>query len=792
MKDASVPIARSVMDNIDMTLWYKKITEDSNELHVTTLVARGISSLSTEGCTDEDLLEAYQDQFKGWNKDFFDKVEGEAKRALKALLRQGGIYTGRRNGAIGRQLADLLTTEMLPEWNPDEFEKMKFDIRSEAYRKQQALQRPKDKHLNPTLYAQNETRNHTPQQHTPKPPTQQQQPIQTIEQTTENPFIEHQPREPQTPQGGWAQEQPHMSSTSQSLYRATPYLPYPQPIPPENEQRLSEPYNPYRTLPPRRYRNERLDANLMSTFMKMYDKTKKYTGKPYDLLDDKLKLFLDVCYHIGVKPGQFHAVFPRILTGNAEDYYISYIEQEDDFYSQYMKMKTHFDTNVNKEHYFTDWTTISFMKVRQENAEKDLHEVLQIMLNKLQRCQRALGPSYAGEEQLRTTVIKACRGVAELEHALFKPATVCEQLFADLRSSIETSLVRQQFANQLITEDDQYYLDRRYNRNDNRRKDTSTRPGNPREGFRKEFNKYNNSNRDKTYGTNRRQEWNKKCFVCNREGCWSTRHTAEERQQAKRQYLAHAEFTGGAPKSFATYLTDFEGREPEEDNFYSDEDEDDDEDHQHAVKYLTNQAFLHKMTGEDVYTATTGQPASQFLIENRYATEIFQGIIPDTGAANVSTAGKQQYLALRREDPSVSMDTTTAGSASIQFGKGNAILSVGTVNVKTPIGTVTFHILDTPTPFLLCLKDMDRLRTYFDNTTNELVKDGNWRIPVVRKWGHPWFFLSKPEESGVFLTEVELRRLHRRFGHPATDRLYKLLKKAGYNDVNESIIQNIA
>ena len=70
-------------------------------------------------------------------------------------------------------------------------------------------------------------------------------------------------------------------------------------------------------------------------------------------------------------------------------------------------------------------------------------------------------------------------------------------------------------------------------------------------------------------------------------------------------------------KNYATYLADFEGQELDEDDFCSDDDDDDDnDDQQHAVKYLTNQAFLHKMTGEDVYTATAAQPASQFLIED--------------------------------------------------------------------------------------------------------------------------------------------------------------------------------
>ena len=59
IKDATVPIARSIMDKINITLWYKLITNNSDKQHVTTLVARGLSSLGKEGCTNKDLLEVY-------------------------------------------------------------------------------------------------------------------------------------------------------------------------------------------------------------------------------------------------------------------------------------------------------------------------------------------------------------------------------------------------------------------------------------------------------------------------------------------------------------------------------------------------------------------------------------------------------------------------------------------------------------------------------------------------------------------------------------------------------------
>ena len=87
----------------------------------------------------------------------------------------------------------------------------------------------------------------------------------------------------------------------------------------------------------------------------------------------------------------------------------------------------------------------------------------------------------------------------------------------------------------------------------------------------------------------------------------------------------------------------------------------------------------------------------------------------------MSTVSRKQYLALTREDPAVTMDTSTAGKASIKFGKGNVTTSIGTVQVSTEIGKIDFEVLEAPTPFLLYLTDMDRLKVYFNNTTDKLV-----------------------------------------------------------------------
>jgi hypothetical protein len=160
--------------------------------------------------------------------------------------------------------------------------------------------------------------------------------------------------------------------------------------------------------------------------------------------------------------------------------------------------------------------------------------------------------------------------------------------------------------------------------------------------------------------------------------------------------------------------------------------------------------------------------------------------MPDTGAAGVSTAGEPQFKALQRIDDSVQLDTSTAGEHTIRFGKGSAV-NLGTASVCTPIGTIDFYVVPTNTPFLLCLADMDKLGVKLDNLSNTLVQ-GQKRIPIVRKWGHPWLLLDREKSiAWSHLTEPELRQLHRRFGHPSAQRLTRILQKAGHDGESKAI-----
>jgi hypothetical protein len=136
--------------------------------------------------------------------------------------------------------------------------------------------------------------------------------------------------------------------------------------------------------------------------------------------------------------------------------------------------------------------------------------------------------------------------------------------------------------------------------------------------------------------------------------------------------------------------------------------------------------------------------------------------------------------------------------AVITFGIGTAS-SIGSITIKTPIGLVEFHVLKTDTPFLLCIDDMDALGAYYNNVKNIIITPEG-TFPVIQRFGHPFLLWDESLESFITnslsrnpspLTEPELRCLHRHFGHPATERLHRILERAGYNEINKKSIEYI-
>lgn len=206
-------------------------------------------------------------------------------------------------------------------------------------------------------------------------------------------------------------------------------------------------------------------------------------------------------------------------------------------------------------------------------------EVLETLLDRLQLVQRALGEGYQGEIALRTTVARACRAVPELKHALVNQKPTCEALFADLRAALHVAMERDS-VRQFPTHDAEVnFVDRRYNSNFKSRQKPSYNKG---RFFQQQFPTRARSTPGqiarippsnqftrqpfKPYRTTAQSSQPKKCFVCKKEGCWSTNHSDEERNRARGQYLQACEDLRQHPvvedEEFNQYILEYEGEDP--------------------------------------------------------------------------------------------------------------------------------------------------------------------------------------------------------------------------------------
>ncbi|KJZ79358.1 hypothetical protein HIM_01509 [Hirsutella minnesotensis 3608] len=669
------------------------------------------------------LLGDLYNDFTGWSYDDFELINPRLRSRLRTLLRIRGIYMGKANSSISRALCGLLTSNELPEWDENELLGQEVAENTVAYKVKQKL-------LQGTVKAALSS----------PAPVVIQQPTITRPAEPESPQIieTHQPAQ-QEPQHQW-RESPRYQQT----------LPV----------RTTNFRDAYTSIPPVRFENEEVEADLTIRFIKIWDKKLAYTGEPYDIFDDKIRKFMSVCRQANIPPSKFHGVFPSILAKEAQSFFLHEISTDLTFAEMYQKMKEHFDTEINQKMYHTDWSTLTFSRLRAEMPGKSSDEVLQALLTKLRLCRRALGDKSGGEGGLIDATLKACRGVPEFRLAIYSPAPTFEGLASQLRSSLSamqderSGQPSDQYSQDLDKGHDQNFVDRKFQRNSGGTRDQSRR---------------------------RRPSWKKKCYVCGKKGCFSTKHPENERKAAKEKYLRERGFHGHS-RSYAIFLANYEGESQDQDDSNTEESDDSDSsDHNDsfytAANFLSNEAFRHRVSPVGI-TSSTGDEAIQFVLD-RYSQASFQGIMPDTGAACISTGGIEQLHALQREMPSIKFRNDRKPEP-VRFGAGRLETPLGVITLNTPVGEVDFHIVNVPTPFLLCLADMDRLGVYLNNVTNELVGNGV-SVPVIRRWGHAWFFLRKQEASVAFLTEAELRRLHTRFGHPSVYRLHKLLNSAGHN-----------
>jgi hypothetical protein len=349
------------------------------------------------------------------------------------------------------------------------------------------------------------------------------------------PLVQPAPRL-QTPFPGYnVRTSPYAIPYAQTPYGTTAYGAPQQSTPPRTN--TGTPL--YLQLPPRAIVNGILDPQKFTSFQKSWDKNRSYTGEMYDILADKVRLFLSMCTQLGIAEDQWYAVFPSVLRGQAEEYYISTIGLGRRFDEMYAMLDAHFNTPANHNQYWADWTSATYQRTREEFPEKTPHEALSYLLNKLRKVQRALGPDYQGDVQLRTAATRACNGVRAFNQAILLGKPTCEGFFADLHAALR---INGDSGPQVFHTNQEPanigFVDRRYYSNANNSRGSRGRGGwrgkfaRSPSGFRGSASR----SRSRSRATPYRDDKKKKCFVCGKEGCWSSEHPQEERDRARRQY----------------------------------------------------------------------------------------------------------------------------------------------------------------------------------------------------------------------------------------------------------------
>jgi hypothetical protein len=363
------------------------------------------------------------------------------------------------------------------------------------------------------------------------------------------------------------------------------------------------------------------------------------------------------------------------------------------------------------------------------NPDKNYTENLDLLVQKLRKLNYSLGLELQTNSFTHNKLITAYEAIPVFHIACRKPAPTVTGLISDLRAAAASH-------DRLhpSTKSDTLFTDRKYHGN---RNVSRYLPSN-------QF-KYNRDNRDNRRTSRQRR----KCYVCDKEDCWSTRHTKEEREKAMvsilskyRQYVIEEDESDGSDSKsqegahisdsddfgVGVFLTEAVG----------------DIDALEAIKQLAYQAISHALSQSILTESIQLWPTQGHSIlaadysptRGRYSKDQFHGIVIDTGAAFVSTAGFGQFLALKEQLQSSAEITPTTGNTRFQFGIGTTG-SKGVVRVDSPIRVLTFHVVDTDTLFLLSLHDLDTLGIYYNNLSNTLVgKDTEW--PVIRKFGHPF------------------------------------------------------
>ncbi len=255
----------------------------------------------------------------------------------------------------------------------------------------------------------------------------------------------------------------------------------------------------------------------LANLAKLYTNEAKYSDEN-DSFSFKLTIFHDMCNRADVSQSAKLKAFLIMLKDLTLDYYysnmftitIAVITFDEVCFS----MRNYFEDAEYRRDILFKWNNLKLKSIMTSNEDKSVEECVQLLIKQLRHLQHDLNSKLRSEKFIHNKLINACQDVFVCQYVCFKPRDSLIDLINDLRSSI--IIYQKTNSSNFIETFETFFIDRRYHKNLSLRTDNSS--------------SRINQDRRHLYLSK------KKCFVCHKEECWSTKHWKDERETTKQKF----------------------------------------------------------------------------------------------------------------------------------------------------------------------------------------------------------------------------------------------------------------
>jgi hypothetical protein len=284
------------------------------------------------------------------------------------------------------------------------------------------------------------------------------------------------------------------------------------------------------------------DRELIN-LIKLYSDKTKYSEEN-DNFSFKLIMFNDMCDRVDVLSEIKLKAFLTMLKKLTLNYYYANVinsKTSFTFDDVCISMTNYFEDAEYKRNILNKWNNLTLKSImhKTENERKFMNECLQLLIKSLRHLQHDLESTLRIDEFIHNKLVNACQKISACQYACFKSSDTLTELINDLKSSIITyqkaHFIEFTFSIEFI-----FFIDRRYHRN-----------------FQFRIREQNREYQNRKYQNRRNQNRTRKvCFVCQKEECWSTKHTRNEREDAKRKFRNR--FVDQMNKRIDQYIAEYE------------------------------------------------------------------------------------------------------------------------------------------------------------------------------------------------------------------------------------------